>query len=659
MSSVLLSTRQIAQELGITYEAARKRCLKSGVDPKPSESGKTGLWPVSILTPQEQARLLQKFSPAPASAERVAAELEQMDLNARWRLATDRQREDAEKKAAILRDYTAMVASGVKVNAAKAAICATHGFAPSTLGAWLKRVKCHDALHWAIALLDTRGGNREREDIDAQDWEPFLSHQLNRRAPTVMDSWKVVRDIARAQGREVACYKRFHRRLKDYLKPFENEYAYVRARLGDEAASRLLPHKSCFAAGEAVNGDGLKLDKLWVRFPDGEILNTATAWVFQDLRTNKILAWRLGKTENTTLFRLATYDLTAICVPKHMWVDNTRVAANKAMTGRAKNRRRFKENAKEAIGLLKAIDIEPHFTNPDHTMSNPGVKPIERAFGIGGIHQMLAVHPQVIALGGYSEKTAIPSEVVEKLLAEVIARFNAEPGRRTDICMGKLSFDEAFAASFSTSKVRVATEAQRELLLRMPEVAKVQRSRPQVTLQVGKNQHGRNMFYDQALNAYRGQEVVVYYVPDNLSAPVSIHSLEGRFICSTTRMSTFAFNDTEAAGQHSKEKRRNKKALKKVAESAKKMTDLELAAMYPSAEAAELPAPGIAVPNYAQILEVDRDGDTVQRGRGEEQTFDADNVIYTMLQRRQAQEETEEAEDIDLGKLYDQKKSAK
>lgn len=661
MSSVLLSTRQIAHELGITERAARKRCALSGV--LPETEGKERRWPLAVLKQHEQAQILRRLSPAPARAERAVVSLAQMDLSERWRMATDSQRAEADRKAAILRDYDTMLLNGTPKPTAKAAIKAARGVSPATLARWQAAVRGHDRPVWPTLLLDTRGGNRGRDEIDARDWEPFLAHQLDRRCPTVSDSWRIVRDIARAEGREVACYKRFQRRLKDYLRPFENTYAYVCARQGEEEAARLLPQmkrdRSVFAAGEAVNGDGLKLDKLWVKFPDGEILNTATAWIFQDLRTNKILAWRLGKTENTTLFRLATYDLTAICVPKDMWVDNTRVAANKAMTGRAAHRRRFKANPKEAIGLLKAIDIEPHFTNPDHTMSNPGVKPIERAFGIGGIHQMLSVHPRVMALGGYSKATAIPSDVVEELLAEVIARFNAEPGRRTDVCQGKLSFDEAFARSFSTSKVRVATAAQRELLLRMPEVAQVHKRRPEVTLQVGKNQHGRNTFHDIALNEYRGQEVVVYYLPDNLSAPVSIHSLEGRFICSVTRMATHAFNDTQAAGDHAKEKRRNKKALKKVVESAKKMSALELAAMYPGADAAELPEPGVAVPNYAQMLEVDRDGDTVHRGSHEEQTFDADNVIYTMLQRRQTQAEDVETaeEEIDLGKLYDQKTS--
>ncbi len=165
--------------------------------------------------------------------------------------------------------------------------------------------------------------------------------------------------------------------------------------------------KSGIRAVEIVCGDGLKFDSTWVDWGDGEVINTSTGWFWQDVRTGYIMAYRLAQTETMDLFRLATYDLTGICLPRVVQVDNTMVAACKAMTGGMKGRKRGKDRPGDPEGLLKSIGVERiQWTNPDKVTGNPGAKPIERSFGIGGIHKLVRTN-SCFHGHGYSKKTAV------------------------------------------------------------------------------------------------------------------------------------------------------------------------------------------------------------------------------------------------------------
>lgn len=66
--------------------------------------------------------------------------------------------------------------------------------------------------------------------------------------------------------------------------------------------------------------------------PDGEIKRPKT-WLWQDVRTRKVLAARTDKSENTDTIRLSLLDvISRYGLPKHLTIDNTRAAANKKMT---------------------------------------------------------------------------------------------------------------------------------------------------------------------------------------------------------------------------------------------------------------------------------------------------------------------------------------
>ena len=342
---------------------------------------------------------------------------------------------------------------------------------------------------------------------------------------------------------------------------------------------------------------------MWVQWPDGETIHTTTGWFWADLRTNYIAAWRLAKTENTDLFRLATYDLLGLFKPEVAWVDNTMVAASKAMTAGASNRRRGRDKATDPVGLLVQLGIEVRFTNPNKVLGSPGAKPIERSFGIGGIHEKVATHPAFLKRG-YSKATAIPYEEFAKVVAQEVDRFNQQSKRRTAICRGVLSFQEAFEESLQSSVVKQLTEAQRALLLRMPEVTRADQRSGEIRLKAGQGPLGQHRYWSEELTEYKGRQLVAYYDPEELTSPISITTLDGCYVGLAEHRGDAGFDDTQQGREWGKNKARFVKATKKAAEAERRMQELEVAAQYPEVEGTPLPDPGVVGGQFGQKRQV-------------------------------------------------------
>lgn len=570
--------------------------------------------------------LVEHATPAPVEQddEQTAAPAFTYDKEELWRWAERRpqkMRDRGARRAMLLRQVMKLVDAGHTLRDATGSVGQSHGVSAATMRGWYyganKQVGAqhYDPADWDAALIPGYRGQAPYAECDPRAWDWLLGHYLTHRQPSFRDSYRRLEAIAKQEGWVIPCERTLMRRLKNEVSIFTITYK----REGAEALNKLLPpmkrDKSCFSAGEAVSGDGMKFDKLWIDWGD-ETINTTTGWFWQDIRSNKILAHRIAKTENTDLFRLATYDLTAICKPDYVQVDNTRVAANKAMTGKASGRHRFHNKDSDPIGILLQLGMEVHFTDPDHTVSNPGVKPVERSFGIGGIHEMVATHPRIINRG-YSKKTAIPINEFRAIVAEEVARFNARPKRRTDICRGVLSFNDAFNENFATATVKKLTDAQRRLLLLMPEVVRADKTRGMITLKAGASKLGKNRYWCEALAEHKGVELIAYYDPENLETSISVYSMDGRFITTADHQATFAFNDTSAARETYKFKRRIQKAQKKIADDTVRMNELERAALYPATDDVVIPEPGVVQGNFKQKRQVQEDGTIVDTSTGE------------------------------------------
>lgn len=500
---------------------------------------------------------------------------------AAYEAAGESAREEAEARLNAVMAVEAMVAEGAGRVAAVEAVAAGADVSPATLRRWIGMVRDVDRKDRLAHLTPRHVGRVGRADCDPAAWDWYMGHYLTRRQPSHADTYRRLEAVAASEGWSIPSARTLARRLEAEV----DALTITLMREGVEAVARKLPRQrrdeTVFAAGEAVNGDGLKFDKLWVRFEDGEILNTATAWIFQDIRTRRILAHRVGKTENTDLFRLATYDLTAVCAPALMIIDNTRVAANKLMTSGAKGRHRFKDDKSDGVGLLVALGIVPQFTNPDKETGNPGAKPIERAFGIGGLHDAVATHPRFTDRG-YSKATAIGVDELRAVLAEEIARHNAQPKRRTTACRGVLSFDEAWAEAVESIVFRKFSERQRRMLLMVREVVRVDQSGA-ISLKAGRSALGRNRYWSEAAARCAGQKVVAHFDPDNLSAGIHAYALDGRYLFAADYLPSVAFNSTTDGREWSRHRHRKFKALKKAAEATSRMDALGRAALYAKA----------------------------------------------------------------------------
>lgn len=549
-------------------------------------------FPFSALPPEAKTALLLRERPAEPLPEPGAVRRGgPADIDAAWQrfgAASASLRAEAERRVVALAAVLALVAQGTALLRARQIVSAQmqregiKGASPASLARWQVQVGGAARSDWAALLLPAYAGRTAKAECDSEAWDFYKGHYLNRQAPSHESTYGRLAEIASAKGWTIPSAKTLQRRLEAEV----SRITIVLRREGAEAAARLVPTLQRdalgFAAGEAVNGDGLKWDRLWVRFEDGETLNTATTWFWQDVRTRRMLAWRTDKTENTDVFRLATYDLTGLCAPMYVFVDNTRVASNKVMTAGAAGRHRFRAGPDDGIGLLLMLGMEPHFTNPDKEVGNPGAKPIERAFGIGGLHSEVASHPRLIGRG-YSSATAIPVAELRDVIAEEVARYNARLKRRTQACRGVLSFDQAWEEAVAQQTPRVLSERQRSLLLMSREVVTAHKQSGMVTLEAGRGPHGQNRYWCEALAELAGRKVAVHYDPENLGADVHVYSLAGAYLLTAQRMAGAGFNDTTAAREHGKFKSRLIKARKKASAAETRMSDLERAALYDAA----------------------------------------------------------------------------
>ncbi len=587
-------------ERGIHTAAEREQWVK-----RPRQRGKGWEYGYSSLPTVAQAALILRERPTLAAngmqravdqvvdrqdSNRLAAALERMDN------ASEHLKAIAAERLRAVVTIVDLVEAGTSMMQARQLVSqqlqaeGIKGASVGNIARWQADVEDAPRTHWFALLVPEYCGRQAEAPCDPRAWDWYKSYYLTRQQPTHASAYRRLQEMARSSSWSIPSGKTLARRLEREVDI--NVRVYLRE--GKEAAARRLPvqrrDRSVFGAGEAVNGDGLKFDRLWVTFEDGEIINTATCWIWQDLRTGRILAWRLGKTESTDLFRLSTYDLTAICAPSDVWIDNTRVAANKMMTAGAENRHRFKSDPADGMGLLQMLGMTPHFTNPDKETGNPGSKPIERAFGIGGLHTEVVGHPD-LQDRGYSRATAVTEAELRAVIGVEVARHNAQKGRRTDACRGVLSFDDAWEAGIAERAPRVLSESQRRMLLMCRERVRADSRTGTVWIRAGRSQYERNSYWSEDLARHAGRQMVAHYDPENLSAGIHLYALDGRYLFEAKHMPTVAYNDVATGREDAKIRQRLIKLNKRKATEAARLDALERQKIYAAATGAPEPAP--------------------------------------------------------------------
>lgn len=604
-----LDAAQIARLLGMTPQGVMKRAKRYGWrEEAMRKQGGGKVWRVNNLDLDTRETILPKLTTkfiAAIQPDPAAKETRERFLAECWNSysqKTNRARERAAYKHRLLTEAMTLYGrDGITLYQAFDLVASQHNENPANLRNWYygtssrRGVREIDPKDWLAVLVDGYKGRIVNAGCDEKAWDFLVKDYMRRERSSFSMCYRNLERVASGEGWDIPSERTLRRR-------FSREFCASAVRYKREGSMRFAypdqeRRRDVFEAGEAVCGDALCFDTLYVHddvHGTGEVFNPRT-WFWEDLLSGKILAHDTGVTENTDMIRRATRNLMDICLPSHAYLDNTTAAANKCMTGGVWNRRRFKVKEDDPVGLMPLVGISVHFTNPpkDSQGNSAGSKPLERTFGIGGLHDRMRHWPAFMGRG-HSVKTAIPYSEFLAALPFVVAEHNAQRGRTGGVCNGR-SFDEVFAESFSRATVRVASPEARALMERAQEVCTVSRDGT-VKINAGKGV-GKHRYYDESLARHIGEKVSVMFNPDDLTAEVVINDLEGRRIGSAQWMPSVAFNDTRTGRDYHRAKRSRLKNLKKATDDAIRMSKAEYDMLNNThrAEPGIIPAPGRSV----------------------------------------------------------------
>lgn len=577
------------------------------------QRGKGLEYHLSSLPPIAQAALLKRGNgqtpfKSPSTAEKKPFSYDADGLAAHYERKPKAQKDKAKAALDLLLQVHAMVDAGHGMTDAMKLVAEANCASWRTLQNWWHGkpgkpgVKHYAREHWLYALVPGYTGRTSQAGCSPEAWEFFVEDYLRLERPAAAASYERLKRAAVANGWQVPALKTLERRLKAEI-PLA---VRTLRREGELAMQKLYPAQQRTVrdlyALQWINGDGYQ-HNVFVKWPDGSIARPKT-WVWQDVFSRKILAWRTDLTEHTDVIRLSFGDLVETYgLPDHITIDNTRAAANKWMTGGTPWRNRYKVGHEDVLGLWPQLGIEVHWTSLTRNAGGKNVghgqaKPIERAFGWGGLGEY--VDKRLEFSGAWCgnntadkpenyASSAVALDTFLAGLADSINAWNAREGRRTEACAGRLSFDMAFAASYQTALIRRPTADQRRLWLLPAEARRVQRD-GSITLDAGSAPGApRNRYWCEELAAHIGQMVVARFDPDSLHDPVEVYSIDGRYIAPAQCIQATGYGDTQAGREHTRARTQFKKAVRAQAKALTTIDTLQASRMLPGTDQADPP----------------------------------------------------------------------
>lgn len=549
---------------------------------------------LTSLPPETQATLIALHQEAlpPKSNDGYDRE----GLWANYERKNEKQKQLAQARLVAINTALGLIDNGTGATAAWKLSAQQSGLNKATLYRWYNKLIGYERTDWLPALVSGYVGRTQQADCDDRAWEFFKADYLRLEAPAAAACYRRLQRAAQEQGWAIPAVRTLERRIEKEIP----RTVRVLLRQGEAALVQLYPaqKRSVFNlhALQWINGDGYQ-HNVFVKWPDGTIARPKT-WFWQDIYSRKILSMRTDETENTDMLRLAFGDLVErYGIPDHATIDNTRAAANKWMTGGVPNRYRFKVKDDDPLGVMPILGIKVHWTSVIAGKGHGQAKPVERAFGVGGLGEVVDKHPAFT--GAYTGenplakpenygKTAVPLDKFLDILQQEIAAWNAQPSRRTDVCAGQYSFDDAFARSYEQSTIRKATAEQRRLWLLTAEAITVGAD-GSINLGAGRMGSNKNRYHSHDLYEFTSKKVVVRFDPDALHDAVYVYTLDGRYITQASCITATGFGDTQAARAHNRARRDMVKASKQAAKAEQKMDALEIAAQLPTVTDAETP----------------------------------------------------------------------
>lgn len=570
-----------------TERSVQRRAIKESWASRKKNKGKGYEYHISNFSPATQAALIrqQLIDEEPQKPKQIAYGSESLWM--RWDRVPESQKKEAQRRLEIMYLVEKLMHNGNgKTDAIKLA-AELYDITRATYYNWEKSLKPYERGDWLPALITGHAGRTKHAECTDEAWEFFKADYLRKEKPTIAACYHRLERVAAEHGWTIPA-KRTINRWIDKRIPIVTQ---VLMREGEHAVMNRYPalERSVkdLHALQWINGDGYQ-HNVFVRWPNGEIARPKT-WFWQDIYSRTLLTYRVDVSENTDQIRQSFGDLVEqYGIPEHATIDNTRAAANKWMTGRVKNRYRFKIKDSDPEGLFPALGVKVHWTSVLFGKGHGQAKPIERAFGQGGLGEYVDKHPAFTGAytgdnpmakpDNYGEK-AIPLEIFLRVLNEEIIAWNARAGRNTEICAGKLSYINAFNQSYANAPIRKATAEQRRLWLLMAEAITVKKDGTFTLEAGGKTGVGKNRYSAPELQELgeRNKKIIIRFDPDCLHETVYCYTLDNRYICEAVVIDATGFGDTRTGREHKKARTQFVKATKAAAKAENIMDVLEVA----------------------------------------------------------------------------------
>lgn len=521
-----------------------------------------------------------------------------------WEDATAKQKARATEKVGGCFAVDDLVNTGVGVVQAIETVAADTDVSTGSLKRWYYKVRNFERSDWLPILLGNYQPSKSRQaDFDEQAWEAFKADYLRLERPQMGTCYERLKLLAAEHNWTIPSLSSVKRKLEnDIPKPQR-----VLLRQGERALADMYPalvrSVETLEAMEWINGDGYQ-HNAFVRWHNGDIVRPKT-WLWQDIRTRKILAYRTDLSENSDTIRLALMDLVSrYGIPRKLTIDNTRAAANKWMTGGVPNRYRFKVKEDDPMGIIPLLGIELFWTSVQFGQGHGQAKPIERAFSHGGLGETIDKHPLLAGHHAganvldkpdnyHGGKDGASYEDFITALEQGIELWNNRVKRDTEICQGVYSFSQVFERDYANATVRRATSEQMRLLMLMSEAVTL-KPNGTFSLSCGGKVFGQKNRYEAVdLIGSTHKKVVVKFDPERLHDTVWVYSLDGRFLAEAVCTEKVAFGDKATGREHDKARKQYVKSEKAMAKAQQAMGIKELAELMPEAKEEAVSMPSI------------------------------------------------------------------
>ena len=586
-----------------------------------------------------QAKALKGNQPKPATQPKEANYLPEVIWSG-WGDATAKQKARATEKVGGCFAVDDLVNTGMGVVEAIETVAADTDVSTGSLKRWYYKVRNFERSDWLPILLGNYQPSKSRQaDFDETAWEAFKADYLRLERPQMGTCYERLKAMAAEHNWTIPSLSSVKRKLEnDIPKPQR-----VLLRQGERALADMYPalvrSVETLEAMEWINGDGYQ-HNAFVRWHNGDIVRPKT-WLWQDIRTRKILAYRTDLSENSDTIRLALMDLVSrYGIPRKLTIDNTRAAANKWMTGGVPNRYRFKVKEDDPMGIIPLLGIELFWTSVQFGQGHGQAKPIERAFSHGGLGETIDKHPLLAGHHAganvldkpdnyHGGKDGASYEDFITALEQGIELWNNRVKRDTEICQGVYSFSQVFERDYANATVRRATSEQMRLLMLMSEAVTL-KPNGTFSLSCGGKVFGQKNRYEAVdLIGSTHKKVVVKFDPERLHDTVWVYSLDGRFLAEAVCTEKVAFGDKATGREHDKARKQYVKSEKAMAKAQQAMGIKELAELMP--EASDDSAP--PTPSITEIMVTE--GNTVRK-QAVEADADSENEFDNDFMRAMA-----------------------